>query len=905
MTHLRRFIRRLVTFFRAGKAESDLAREINAHLQLLEDQFVGQGMSREDARYAARRTFGGVEQTKELQRDARSFRWLAGWPMDLKLGVRMLAKSPGLTIIAVVALAVAMGAGAMYLELLQDVLYPRHAVYGDRLVGIRVWDVERGRTQTRVLHDFAVWRGEATTLDQLGVVRSFNRHFITEDGRTEPARGAEISACAFRLFAVRPLIGRALTDDDERPEAAPVVVIGDELWQRRFGRDPNVLGRIVRLGRVAHTLVGVMPGDFGFPLNQNLWTPLKVPASGIRRGEGPDVKIFGLLRPGVSADAASSELSARLREGSGGQSASPPAPARRVIVRPYVTSLMLLGSNERMATAAAYAVNLIFITLLAICGANVATLVFARTATREAEITVRTALGASRGRICGQLFAEALVLSSVAAVAGLAAARFGGLWVKRIFMDTVADGQSVPFWWDDRLAAQTIVYVAALAVLAALIVGVIPALKATTANMQGRLREGGGGSTMKFGRLWTGVIVTQAAITVMFLATAVSVGWATYLRYSGSDVRYPREKFLMARLMLEESDRTRPADAEMLHAVAARLRTEPGVVGVTYTTSMPGTTLEPFVIEFAPTSEGKALQAEAGARADTDEVRSAGARVGVNFFDTVGIPLVSGRFFSDAEILGGHTVAIVDETFVRLILGGRNPLGLMVREPRTGETDAPGPWHEIVGVVKDVTTMPRKESEDSVLYRPAAIGAASPVRLLIRTQSPTSPMPHTLQAAALSVNPDARLSGMASLDAIADREGTSMRFFLRVFLVVSAVALLLSTAGVYALVSFTLARRTRDIGIRVALGAEPRRIISGTFSRVFTQFAIGVLVGAIPAFVILGNGAEDGGHMGIAAGLAAALAVGTFVIAVAMVACAVPLRRALRIEPMDALRTDG
>jgi hypothetical protein len=199
-----RFFRRLLALFRPRQADADLVREIDAHLQLLEDQFVERGMARADARYAARRAFGGVEQAKELQRDERSFRWLAGWPMDMKLGVRMLAKSPGLTAVAVTALAIAIGAGAAYLEFVNDLVRPSFSVPGgDRIVGVRVWNTENSQPHARLVPDFSLWRARATAFAELGAVRPVNHPLLAGDGRADPARGVEISANAFRLFPDR------------------------------------------------------------------------------------------------------------------------------------------------------------------------------------------------------------------------------------------------------------------------------------------------------------------------------------------------------------------------------------------------------------------------------------------------------------------------------------------------------------------------------------------------------------------------------------------------------------------------------------------------------------------------------------------------------------------------------
>ena len=879
----RRLFLRLLASIRRGHAESELAREIDAHLQLLEERFLAQGLSRDEARSAARRAFGGVEQVKERQRDERAFRWLTGWPMDLKLGARMLRKSPGLTIIAGLALAVAIGAGAAYLEFTHDMIYPTLPVADrDRIVGVQVRDMERGSPESRLLADFAVWRDHARSIEQLGAYRRIDGHLTAGDGRTEPARTVAISASAFQIFPTPALLGRSLTLEDERPEAAPVMVIGDDVWRERFNADRDLLGRPVRLGRDVYTIVGVMPKGFGFPSNQNVWVPLKVQAAGLRRGTGPSIEMFGRLRPGVSLHAAQAELQALLQA----------RPTLRAEVQLYL-DMRLQDDRASGEFIVIQAINLVFVLLLGICGANVATLVFARTAMREAEITVRTALGASRARITAQLFAEALVLCGLGAAAGLAVAAAVGRWATERWVE--AAGQPRPFWWDEGLRPETILYAAALAVLAALIIGVVPALKATGAELQGRLREAGAaGSSMRFGRLWTGVIVAQVAVTVMFLTTVVS--FALTAMRANHGVSYVRETLLTARL----ERAPRGIGAQTLRALTERLKQEPGVAAVSHASSIPGTTFEPFPVEVAgpPGAEG-------GGRPQNDGLWSQGARVGVDFFETVGIPLAAGRLFTPAEIVGGHRVAVVDETFVRLMLGGRNPLGQRVRRAATSRNEAPGPWLEIVGVVRDAITRTRKGSEDAVLYQPAR-PATSPLRLLVRTHGSDTPLATRLHAIAGSVDPELQLIDVMSAASLAEAEALPTRIFLRLFSVLAAVAMLLSTAGIYALISFTLVRRTREIGIRVALGAGPRRILSGAFSRAFLHVGLGVLVGTIPSTMIIT--ARAGGAVGLrlmAFGAATALAVGALVIVVALIACAGPLIRALRIQPVDALRAGG
>jgi putative ABC transport system permease protein len=866
-----------------SRADADLSREIDSHLQLLEDRFVSQGMSREAARDAAKRAFGGVEQAKERQRDARSFRWLAGWPMDLKLGVRMLAKSPGLTIVGVIALAIAIGAGAAFREFTSDLLNPTLDVPGaERIVGIRVWNAQRRADETHLLKDFDTWRRHAKHIEDLGAARSSERAIVTPDGRVDPIRTAQISASAFRLVPTPPLFGRTLTADDEQPSAPPVAVIGHDVWRDRFGGRQDVLGSVARLGATSYAIVGVMPPGFAFPVNQEFWIPLK----------NTDMvhQVFARLAARATADTAQAELTAlsadlKLR------------PAVAIDVRPYLDSL-IYDERQSFEVVMLRSLNLVFIVLLGVCGANVATLVFARTAMREAELTVRTALGASRGRISAQLFAEALVLSLVAAVAGLLAAQFVGQWAKGLYLQGIG---RMPFWWDDGLSLLTIVYAFALAVFAASIVGVVPALKATGRNLQARMREGvSGTSTMKFGGVWSAVIVTQVALTVAFLSVVLSLGLTGLKKQQGSDVAYSREHLLTAIIEMaagSEEPRHPDADAATYRAVRDRLLQEPGVAGVSYTSAMPGTIFERAFIELQ--SPDLQARAEAEARRVTDALWCERARIGEGFFETAGLPLVAGRVFSAAEIRQRAPVAVVDETFVREILGGRSPLGVTLRE-RTESADTDGPWIEIIGVVKDATVRERKRPLDAALYRPAVGGMRT--RLLVGTREPAAAMSQRVHHAVLSVDPEIRLADLKSLAHVAYDDALPERIFLRAFTVIGAIALLLATAGIYALMSFTLARRTREIGICVALGAAPRRILGSVFAKAFRQIGLGVAAGALPAFVILAS--DDVGAIASARAIGATIAVCLFVIAVTLISCSAPLRRALRVDPIAALRAE-
>ena len=870
---------------RVSRAEQELSREIAAHLQLLEDRYVAEGMSREDARYAARRAFGGVEQAKELQRDARGFRGLASWPMDLRLGARMLVKSPGLTIIAVIALAVAFGGGATYLEFVNGLVTPSLSVpEGERLVGIVTRDLQQNRPERRVLADFRAWRDGATLIDHLGAAQALPGHgeIITDDGRGALVEGVRISASAFRLIPATPVLGRPLIDADEDPSAPPAAVIGERLWRSVFRRDPAVIGRWLRIGSERYTIAGVMPESFGFPVNHVLWVPLRDPAAAFERGSGPVIDVFGRLKEGATLEAASAEL-ASLSATAG--PATENARSTTVTVLPYVDS-RIAALDLRQQVLALYAVNLVFVALLGVCAANVATLVFGRTVTRESEITVRTALGASRGRIVSQLFAEALVLTSAAAGVGLLAARMALGWVEAIWRQ--GNGVEMPFWWNASLDWQTFLYAAVLVLLASLIVGGVPALKATGRQLQARLKHAGAGSTMQFGGLWTSVIVTQVAITVVFLLSVIAMGWSV----RGIVEEYEKVAFNRAHYMTAMLEATVGQETTAYIPPAGfidRLRSSPAVQNVTYTTRLPAADQERTYFDID--GEVRAVRV---------------AHIGPAFFDTFERRFIAGRDFATTELERGAGVAIADESFVRFALGGGPAVGrhVRVKDPNTGEL---GPWIEIIGVTADMSTSERKTIRDARLYRPIGAARGQDVYVIAHARpgyrhEGLGDIAATMREAGSSASAGRPLRAIGTLDSSGD--GDVIEYVFAALAIIAGVALLLATAGVYALISFTLARRTREIGIRIALGASRRRIVTGVLSRALWQIGLGVVCGAIPGLLIAGSVASEMGRNGLAEGSAAAVAVAAFVLGVAAVSCAVPLRRALRIQPTEALRTN-
>ncbi len=589
---MRRFLLRFTSFFRSGRAEAELSREIAAHLQLLEDQFMSQGMPADEARYAARRAFGGqIEQTKERHRDARSFRWMDSSWLDLRLAVRMLVKYPGLTAVAAIGMAVAIAISTAFFAFFYAYLYSTLPLdEGERIVALENWDVEANNEERQALHDYVLWRAEMSSMQEVGAFRNVGRNLIVPGGMTEPVRLAEITASGFRIARVPPLLGRYLLDEDERPGADAVVVIGHDVWQSRFASDPAVIGRAVRLGNTAHTIVGVMPASFEFPISHSYWVPLRVNPEQYRRGEGPAIFIFGRLAPGATMESAQAELTTI---GQRSAAAYPDTHAKlspRVL--PYAYPILDIQDVSLMQVALMQAIVSVLLVVVAV---NVAVLIYARTATRQGELAVRTALGASRGRIVAQLFIEALVLSAAAAAVGLGLATFG---LSQAHLIMQLENARPPYWIDYSLPPAAVVYVVGLALLAGVIAGVLPALNATGRRVQSTLRHLSGGSSMRLGRTWTMLIVTQLALAVAALPIAVALGWAEVRSATTSPV-FDVEQFLAASFAMDPEP---PPDVEpaayrrelrsrfehVQSDLLARLESESWVADVTVAMRPPG-----------------------------------------------------------------------------------------------------------------------------------------------------------------------------------------------------------------------------------------------------------------------------------------------------------------------------
>ena len=832
-----------------------------------------------------------------LDRVTRAVRSLFGGDatpstLDLRLGARMLAKSPGLTLVGGFGMAVGVALAAGAYAFFNSYFYPELPLHeGDRVVALAKFDRQRRREDERLLHDYQVWRRELRQVVDLGAFRTIRRNLVSETGQGEPISIAEMTASGFRVPRVPPLLGRTLIDADEQPGATPVVVIGYDVWQSQFAGDRAIVGREVRIGREKHTIVGVMPKGFAFPISHRYWTPLRFdPKVPVAPATGPDLDVFGRLARGATKESAQAELTAI------GRSLAAEGPKELAHLEPRVVPYVDIFVNaEAESEAGVYAIMRFLIAfLLVVVAMNVAVLVYARTVTRTGEIAVRTALGATRGRIVAQLFAEAFVLSGLSALVGLGIV---GVSLRK-FDDFMADQGGAPFWINGGISLGTVLYTLALAVLGAVIVGVFPALRATGKQLREAIGSLGSGTKARLGPTWTALIVAQVAIAVAVLPPAMLKG-SEMVQMALRPAGFAPGEYLSTRYRVERdvqattdsiaasaaNDSARAIVAELVRRVAS----EPGVVGVSVTSS-------------EPWSGGHATVQVDGA--DGPAERTTIITVDTSFFGLFGVRVLAGRGFEapDATLGEMERPVIVNRSFVDEVIGGGDAIGRRVRYRSVG--DAVNPWHTVVGVVEDFPAGFKVPGERSVgmLYHLAMPGEWTSAMLTVRLrgQTPETFAP-SLRRTATSIDPMLQLTATNALHALYQEYTLAAgRLALAVALITGSV-LFLSAAGIHALMSFTVNQRRREIGIRSALGASSRRILTSVLARALRQLAVGVGLGLTMA---VGVDLAAGGVLMDGSGLLLVPGTALFMLVVGIVAAAGPARRGLNVQPTEALRAE-
>jgi putative ABC transport system permease protein len=819
--------------------------------------------------------------------------------LDVRLGLRMLWKYPALTLVATFALAVGIPVG----------LAPMHAVDalqsnlpedpGGRIRMLRYWDVAHMVPATTTFDDAERWRVSLSSFDTIGAVRM--GAYNVEVAATEfQAPGAEVTASTFTMLATPPIRGRVLRTEDETPGGPDVVVIGESLARSLDAPVIDLVGTSVRIGGVPHEVIGVMPEDFRFPSNQQLWLPLRERPAPTPR-EGRPVTIVGRLAEGVSPDEAGAELSTV----HAALAAQRPDLYARLHPEVVHSSFMAFGFPKgglRALPEFALIQGVTLIPLLIAC-VNVGLLIFARTATRTSEFAVRTALGASRGRILTQVFTESLVLAVLATGLGL----FLLTWLPAQVLTTFKF-IPMPYWLTPELSSATLLRALGLACTSAVVAGVVPVLRTTSRSvLQGLQRASSQRSGTQFGWTSSVMIVADVAVAVAAVGFAIGIGHRVAITFANERTDgIQAHRYLSVTMTMAGGEASQARFGASQQALVERLRSEPGVRGVAIATALPRMDHNTRVVEV----EGEdALAVNGGGHT----VRAASVAPG--FFEALRAPILAGRAFDSRDLIAGSqdpasegrtSTVIVNTMFVEHVLGGRSAIGQRLRY-RSGVDAIPGPWHEIVGVVGHLGMHSLTPDQDDGIYLPLVAGSVPRVVLAIETDGEPMALAPRVREIAREVDPRVVLAAPTTLDSVFEGDWYIMTAIVGGVAMLVGVLLALAASGLYAIMSFTIAERTREIGIRMALGADRRSIALQVARRALIQITVGVVIGLPIAASVFFEMQEDSG-LAPSAWLAVALALAQgigIILLVALAACFVPTRRALRISPVEALRGDG
>lgn len=798
---------------------------------------------------------------------------------DVRLSARTLVKHPGLAIIAVVALTLGIGLTTMMFSIVQGAML-RGLPFdnADRIAAIGIIDTARGDTQGQDVPqaDYAEWATAQSSFETLGAFYEGTINLSDGNGQAERFDGVFTTATALNLVGVAPLMGRSLQASDELEGAPKVVILGYGVWQNRYGGDPGILNRTIRVNGQVSTVIGVMPEGFRYPTGGRVWVPLTIDPLREHATTATTIIPVGRLKPGVSMDQANAEfmgLAAR-------QAAQYPDTHQAVTatVTPFVERFIGPDAIGLLLTM----LGAVFGVLLIAC-ANVANLLIARTAIRSKEIAIRTALGASRGQVIRQLLSESAVLAMAGTVGGLAVAYAGITLFNRSIVDT-----DPPFWIDIRLDPTVLLFTAALAVVATVAAGLLPALQASRADVNEVLKdESRGSSGLRVGRLSRSLVIVEIAVSCGLLV-ASGLAIKSIVNLKTTDFGFATDSVYTSRVGLFEADYPTPAArARFFTDLDMRLKALPGVQGATIATNLPAT------------GGGGSLVIVDGVTYATkdDYPRAASAAVTPGFLETFDRTLVRGRDFRDSDSLDAPRVAIVNESFATHFIGDADPIGRRFRLD-SGETDD---WMTIVGVAPDLYLGDLKIQRLEGFYTPMAQDPARFASIAVRTLGPPMDIAAAVRNEVTALDADLPLYWVRTMTEFLEQNTWQYQVFGALFMVFGIAALLLATIGLYGVMSFSVSRRTQEIGVRMALGASGAQVRGMVLRQGLVQFSIGLAFGLLLAGLLA---------QGVTIVMFGVEPFDTFVyttvilalFGATMLASLVPAQRALRVHPTTALR---
>ncbi len=806
---------------------------------------------------------------------------------DLRFALRMIASHRWFSAAVIVTLALGIGVNTTVFTLVNAVLFkPVPLPNGARLVTVSAQDLTRPDNFRGTSYlDYVEFRENSRSFEGLEAVHGMQA-ILSESGNA-PDRfvGQRVTPGLFSLLQTPPVLGRGFTADDGKAGAPEVLLLSDAVWKNRYGSDPTIVGRAVRLNGTPATIVGVMPPGFKFPQREEVWAVM-TPTAELDKRTNRSLQIFGILKPGTLVPAAGADL----------------AVIAQRLAKEFPDSNKETGVIVRTFhdTYNSGNIRTVFLTLLGAVGlvlliacANVANLMLSRAIGRQREITVRTALGASRWQIIRQLLVESVLLSSLGGLLGLAIAA-GGVHL----FDVATRDVGKPYWIIFSMDYVVFAYIAALSVLCGILFGLAPALRLSRADLTHGLKEGTLGSGSASGGKLTGLLVVlQFAFTVILL-TAAGLVIRSFLSAQKVNEFVPRDRIFTARMMLptNKGDRyaERPARVRFFEELTERLAAVPGVTHATITGSLPGLGGGTADIEI----EGKPIaNAATPPRAATDAHMP-------GYLAAINLPIVQGRSFNVTDGDTGKEASVVTHAFAAKYWPGQSAVGARFRI-LTGRERKPGPWLSIVGVTADIVQRPQEADAPPLAYLPYRQEAWGGVTLLVRTTADPAALTPQVRAVIQSLDPDVPLFEVRTLNGALERNRWFLVVFGSLFLAFAAIALVMAAVGLYAVVAHATGRRTREIGIRMALGATRGRIMQLVLTRGLTQLGIGLVLGVAGALattqllvkmqMLVRVSPKDP---------LVFVSVTALLILIGLAACWFPARRAAQIAPTEALRVE-
>lgn len=804
---------------------------------------------------------------------------------DFRQALRTLGRRPGVTASGVLALGLGIGLTTLMMCVLYGAAFrPLPVPDGQRIIHLEQEDRERGiQSQPVSLHDLADWTARQSSFEDLGGFYT-GSFYLTGGDRPERLFGGWVTTNTFEILRAAPLAGRGFLTGDGIPGAPLVVVISQQVWAARFGGEEDVIGRTVRVNGEVATVVGIMPEGMGFPYWQDAWIPIREDLLTMARGEGPNVEVFGRLRDGLSLEQAraqfrdiSDQLARDFPETNEGLQA---------VLELYTRSYL-----RPEAGAGALLLFLAVLGVLAIACFNVANLLLAQAVARIRDLAIRVAVGAGRRRVVSMVLQEALILSAMGAVLGTGLAVLGVETIDRQLLATATFPP--PFWMDFRVDGPILLFVIGITGLSALASGVLPALRASRTDPHALLQDDHrSGVSIRMGRLSrflvTAELVVSAALLVASGHMVMDVAQAQEAQYS-----YPVDDVLTARVGLFDGFfPTLDSRLEFFQRLQRGLEESPGILGAGLTSTLPG--VEARRSTFSLQSQ------EYGGEQELPRARFAGVSPG--FFHALEVPVLSGREFTVEDDADTELVALVNQSFVERYFQGVEPLGQQVR---AGGMEDDGSWLTVVGVVPDLNMDGALEPAGAPegIYWPLAQGDLRFVNLAIRTQGDPSAFVSRLRREVMALQGDTPIFFARTLRGAINTNLLDYILISGLVLAFGLSAFLMASVGLYAVTSFLAAQRIRELGLRLALGADPGDLVGLVFKRGLRQVLLGLTLGVALAAVvrqISGGVGLEVSPWSIPVTLTVCLTLG----GTGLWAVLTPARRAAQVDPMKVLREE-